>query len=145
MSVASDIKDAIKTHLTDLVTANTLGEVQVDDFRKAIFERDFSAYPAAVLTSPATTGAYLDSGNNTRTYMYEVIVIQKIENIASADDIETLAETILDVFDNDQLLGGAALGGVIPSSTRPEPALLRGNSIIYFGVLLQAKAIKQLD
>lgn len=144
MSLSSDIKTQIKAVLDALKTATTLGEVQVDDFKVGIFDRDFSAYPAVVLTSPATNGEVADNRDNFRTYIYEVVVFQKRENISSATSIETLQEAILDAFDNNIALSGTALGGVIPSSSRPEPATIRGHDMIVFSVIVQAKGIKQL-
>lgn len=142
--ISATIKAALKTKLDALVSAGTLGEVQEDDLRKSIFERDFGAYPAAVLTSPATDSEALDNRDNMRSYFYEVVVFQKADNITSATAIEELIETLLDKFDNDPGLAGTAVGGVFPSTSRPEPALIHGNQLIVFSILIKARGVKQL-
>lgn len=142
--IITDIKNAIKTKLDALVTAGTLGEVQEDDFSQGIFSRDFAKFPAAVLTSPAMTGIALTNRSNERTYTFNVVIIQKGENIASATDIETLMESIVDAFDNDPTLGGKADGGVEPSASQPEAVAMVGKTYIAFVITIKANAVKDL-
>jgi hypothetical protein len=140
-SKSSEIKTKIKTLLDALVTAGTLGEVVEDDFRESnLFDRDLSAFPAAILTSPSISGDYLTSNENMRTYTFEIVVLQKGENIASASEIEDLAEALMDKFDNDPTLGGKADGAVEPSATNPAPVTVRGKTLIVFSITLKAKA-----
>lgn len=144
MTLVSDIKSQIKALLDTLVTAGTLSEVQVDDFKVGIFDRDYGAYPVAILTTPAIEGGYLTNRQNERTHTFQIIVIQKAENAMDATDIETLIEAILDKFDNDPTLGGKADGGVEPSSSAPEAVVSRGKTYIAFAITLKTKATKDL-
>lgn len=146
MALVTDIKNKIKTFLDELVTAGTLGEVQMDDFKiSPVWERDFAKYPAAILTMPAIEGGYFTNRQNERVHTFEIVIVSKGENIASATDIETLAEAILDKFDNQPTLAGKADGGVEPSTTPAEPITSRGKSLIIFSVIIKAKAIKDLS
>lgn len=146
MMSASTIKSKIKTALDDLKALETLGEVIEDDFKISnLFDRDFSAYPAAVLTSPSIEGDYLTNRENLRTYNFEIVVLSKGEDIDAAGQIEDLAEAILNKFDNLPTLSGEADGGVEPASTAPAPVTVRGKTFIVFSIILKVKASKLLS
>jgi hypothetical protein len=143
MSLVSDIKNQIKAHLDSLKTAGVLGDVIVHDYKLSIFDYDFAAYPAAVLTTPSIEGEYFTSGENLRTHSFEIVVISKGENVASITEIEDLAERILDEFDKDDTLAGTAIQ-VEPATTTPEAVTSRGKTYIVFSVIIRAKGIKSI-
>ena len=127
--LVTDIKNKIKEKIEALVPA-TLGEVQVDDFKLMPWERDFAKYPAAVVSTPVITSDYLTNRANIRTHTFTIIVMMKAEDVTSANDVETLIETILNAFDNDPTLGGTADGAVEPSASQPEAIVSRGKNLI---------------
>lgn len=140
-SALSEIKTAIKAKLDELVTAGTLAEVQEDDFKVGILERDIGAYPCAIITTPAIESGAETNRDNTRIYTYEIVVVQKQELVSTATDIEDLAEAVLNKFDNDPTLGGKADAGVEPAASSPQAAIARGKGVIYFSVILRAKKV----
>lgn len=145
-AISSDIKHRIKADMEELITANILGSVIVDDFKVSpIFDRDIPAYPCAIVTGPSIEGDPFTNRDNIRTHTFAVVIIAKMEAITADDTVETLAEAILDKFDNDATLGGYANAGLEPASTTPEPITIRTQSYIYFTVVLKAKAIKSLN
>ncbi len=137
MPIAS-IKAQIKANLDALVPA-TLGEVQEDDFKTSIFDRDFGKFPVAILTTPEVAGDYLTNRENMRMYHFNIIVVQKQENVSGVADIETLIELLLNKFDNDPTLAGAASGGVEPSSSVPEAIMSRGKTYIAFAISIKIR------
>lgn len=140
----TDIKTKIKAKL-DALVGTSLGEVFVDDFKQSsIFDRDYGAYPVAVVTSPSLENAAETNRDNLRRHIFNILIICKGEDISSAYDIENLMETILDAFDNDPTLTGTADGGVEPSISTPEPVVSGDKSYIAFVVTVRAKAIKSL-
>lgn len=141
MSSLSEIKTAIKAKLDELKTAGTLADVQEDDFKVGILERDIMAYPCAILTTPTIESSAETNRDNTRIYTYEIVVVQKQELINAATDIEDLAEAILNKFDNDPTLGGKADAGVEPATSSPQAAISRGKGVIFFSVILRVKKI----
>ena len=143
--IITDLKNQIKTKLNALVTAGTIGEVQMDDFKQSIFSRNFAKFPAVILTSPSVSGVALTNGQNERTHVFNMIVILKGENITSATDVENLMENMMNAFDNDQTLGGKADGGVEPSASAPEPVTDGTRSYVVFGITLKASATKDLS
>lgn len=144
MSKASDIKAAIKKNLDDLRIAEILGDVQVDDLRESIFDRDVEAEPCAVVGPPSIEGALFTNRQNLRTYTFTIVVFQKKENLVNETDIEDLMEAIIDKFENDPTLQGTAEGQIEPAVSMPEPATIRGKAFIYFTILIKAKAVVDL-
>jgi len=144
MSVMGDIKTKIKERLQLLVDAGILGEIQVDDAASDIFERDIGKWPCAILATPSTQSDYFQNTQNTRTHVFEVIVVQKQENISSQDAIENLIEAILDKFDTVPNLSGAATGGVEPASSPVEKIPAKGGTYITFAITLKCRVIKDL-
>lgn len=142
---SSAIKAEIKAKLLELKNAGTLGDVVVDDFKKGVFDRDYSSYPTAVLMTPSISGEVFTNVQNLRTYAYEIIVISKGEDIKEQDEIEELAETLMDVFDNMPSMEGVADGGLEPSTSPAEAIPSRSGTYIVFSVILKAKAVKDLD
>lgn len=141
-SLETTIKNAIKTNLDALVIANTLKEAQVDDFKVSnIFDRDIAQFPAAILMTPSMESDILTNKENTRTFIFEIVIIEKGENVTSATQIEDLRDAISNKFDDDPTLGGAASGGVEPALSPAQTITDRSRSFIVFSMILRAKAI----
>ena len=146
MSLLTDVKNQIKTYLEEMQRAEVLKEVQVDDFRgESIFDRDITAYPCAILTTAEIDNAVETNRDNIRTYSFDVVFIQKSDNIKDPTEIEDLIETILDKFDNKPTLAGKANAGLQPATSRPAAVKSRGNDLIFFVVTLRARVIKELS
>jgi len=143
------IKTNIKATLDELKREQVLREVQVDDFKKSIFNRNFAAYPAAILTTPTIESSAATNVQNMRVYTFEIPVIVKAEEVTGAGQIEDLIEAILNKFDNDPTLKGdgttgSADGGVEPSTSSPEAVTSGGNDYIAFSIILRCRAIRDL-
>ena len=142
MSLITDLKNKIKDHLDALKTATTLGTVIVDDFKTppgGLF-KNIANYPAAILGTPAIESDYETNRDNLRTHVFEILVVQKAENVASATAIEDLIETVLNRFDDDPTLGSKAVGGVL-AATAAEQVTTADGSFIYFVVTIRARGI----
>lgn len=144
-STSSLIKNRIETLLNVLKVAGTLGEVRKEDLKTPFTVLDVSAFPVAIVTPPAIEADFFTNRQNERSYIFQVHVIQKAENIASATDIEDLAESIMDAIDNDPTLGNTSDAGVQPTISQPEPVTSGDSSFIAFTVTIKAKAIKTLN
>lgn len=144
MAHVTDIKNQISTYLGDLVTAGTLGEKIVDDYKVGILQRDFSAYPVAILTTPSIDSMIESSNGNMRTYTFEILVISLGENITSSADIETLQEAVLDKFDANPTLNNTAHRSEANVSVPAALASAGGKTFVAFSVTLKAEKIKEL-
>lgn len=145
MSQATDIKKQIRLVLEELVREQTLRDVQVDDFKDDPFARDFTAFPTAILMTPSIQGSVETNRDNIRAYSYDVIIVEKAENVTNSDQIEELAEKVLDAFDNCGRLGGYANAGLEPSATSPEAiSVSTGRTYIGFIIKIVARALVTL-
>ena len=144
-SLGTVIKGKIKDKLDALVTSGVLKCVIVDDLKKnPSLDRDIPSFPAAVIVSPSSNGNMSTNRSNLRTYTFGITIVQKAENIESSDDIEYLSDQILDAFDNDPTLSGAAVGGLEPSNSEPTAITSQDKSYIVFTITLKAHADKTL-
>ncbi len=144
-NLVTNIKNAIKSKLDALVVDNVIAEIQEDDLTiSPIYDRDFASFPAAVLTLPSIENDVITNRDNLRTHTFDIVVVQKAENITSVTQIEDLMENIINKFDNDPTLGGAANGGLEPASSTPTPVVSKDKTYIIFVVTLKAKATKDL-
>ena len=143
-AISTTIKNAVKAKLETLVP-NTLGQVIVDDFKQADFSyKDIGTYPAAIVSSPAIDASVETNRDNLRTHTFMIGIVQKGENVTSANDIEELMEAIMNVFDEDPTLGGSANGGCDPSSSTPEAISSVDGSFVVFTITVKARAIKSI-
>jgi hypothetical protein len=138
MSAAS-IKNAIKTNLDALVTAEVLAGATITDIRRNPLAADIPSFPHAFLMPPSIESEVEDNRTNIRTYSYDIMVLWNAENITDATTVEAALEDILDKFDNDPTLGGTCLAGVLPVSSAPQPLQHGGKDLIMAVVQIQAK------
>lgn len=143
-AIISSVKSKIKDKLDALKTAGTLGQVIVDDLKVDPFTKDIGAYPVAILGTGSIANEYLTNRENLRVMTYEILVIQKAENISAVDNIEELMEAIINSFDNDPTLGGVADGAVDPSTSEPAAIGASDQTFIVFTINIRAKATKEL-
>lgn len=135
----STIKANIKSNLDDLVTDETLRGATTSDIRKNPLAADIAGYPHAFLMPPAVESEVNDNRSMIRSYTFDIMVLFNAENLSSTTEVEETIEGILDKFDNDPTLGGAALGGVLPVSSAPEPFQHNGKDMIMAVVQITAK------
>jgi len=141
---AITIKQAIKTDLDALVTDGTLAAADISDLKKDPLGADIPGFPYAILMPPSIESSALDNRSLARSYVYEIMIVWKAENIEDATTVENDLEAILGKFDNDPTLGGTALGGILPVSLSPQPIQHAGRDLIMAIVQIKAKDFVQL-
>lgn len=134
------IKNNIKTNLDELVTSGVLGSAIITDIKRDPLAADFPIFPCAILMPPALESAVLDNRSVLRTYIFDIMIIVNAENLASTTELEEMIEDVVDKFDNDPTLGGAARGGVLPVTSSPQPFQHNGKDLIMVVIQIQAKA-----
>ncbi len=139
-----NIKTKIKAHLEALRVAGTILSWQALNYQQEILNLNISKFPAAVLLPCTESGVEETNRDNLRTYTYDIVILQKGENVRTDTDIETLCEAILDRFDNDPTLGGAANGGVPPTSSETVVIGSGDQTYVVFSVTVKARALVTL-
>lgn len=103
------IQAAIKTKLETLKPA-ILKEVYASKINP--LEKEFADFPVAELIESGSEADYLSTKENMRVYPFEVYIYQEIEKVGGSDEaygiLRSTIDTVLDLFDNDQGLGGSA-------------------------------------
>lgn len=149
MATIKDVKQAIKDKLDALVTSNDLGSVMEDDFRVGLHDRikksSAGDYPLAILSVPAIDSEAVTSQQNNRTLTYVVSILMQASDITNEDDVEVLAETILNKFDNDPTLSGNAEGGLQPATSVAEAVTAIDRKFVTFDITLKASTRVNLD
>lgn len=139
------IKEAIKTNLDELVTATTLAGATITDLKKDPLEVQLKNYPHAFLMPPSLESDALDNRSNVRAYVFDIMVLYKVANLASTTALEESIEAIINKFDNDPTLSGTALGGIQPVSSAPQPFQHKNQEMIMVVFQIKAKEFVTLS
>ena len=144
MGNVANIKTQLKNHLDALVTVKTLGGYQMLKYPKDVLTLDIGKWPAAIVLPSTEVGQATTNRENLRTYTYDIVILQKGENVADDGSIEGLCEAILDEFDNDPTFNGAANGGVLPTSSQAVATGTPDQTYVLFVITIQARALVEL-
>jgi hypothetical protein len=140
---ATTLKRKVEEKLRSL-TPTTLRAVISDDFRTDPTQKDIDGYPVAIVSSPGIENETLDNRNNIRTYTFDITILAKADD-TTAEDIEELAETIINAFDADPTLGNTADGGVEPSTGTPAPITDGSRNLIAIPLTVRARATRTIN
>lgn len=141
MSTAGNIKNRIYDLLVTL-KPSILAEVEITDIRKDPLDGDIVGFPHAFVYPPSLeTADWIDNKTSRRDYIFAIMVIMRSENINSTSDVEDLMESIMNTIENDITLGGTAVAGIQPMTSRPEAFKHGDKSFIVFDVIIRARAI----
>ena len=141
----AQIKEQIRLKLERLQREEVLRHVYVDDYKKEILDRDYPAFPTAILRSAGFQNEAFVNTGNMRTYSFDIVVLLKGDDVNDATSIEELRATITDRFDSDPTLGDTCEGGASPiSSEIGTVGSIGGKSLIAFTLTIEGKATKDL-
>lgn len=144
MSNLSDIKTYIVTMLETL-KPDYLAEVETTDIRRDVLDGDIVGFPHAFVYPPSLeTSDWVDNRTSRRDYVFAIMVVMKSENITSTSDVENLMETIMNLIENNRTLGGYAVGGMFPVTSRPEAFRHGEKSFVVFDIIIRARALNVL-
>ena len=144
MSLSTDIKTQIQALLEELVPG-TLGQVLVDSFQPDIDKYDIGKFPAAILATPSVPVSTRETNReNERIYQYEVFIIMNGNDVDNATAAETLMDALLDKFDGNSTLSGAAIS-VNPATIPQAPVPTPDRSRIFFSMFLNVRALADAD
>jgi hypothetical protein len=136
---ATQIKDNIFAKLTDLQGQGIIRFAVVDDIKSSpIIDKDIPDFPAVILSTGSTDSVVGTNRDNIRTYTFTLLVVMRGDDVGSSNDVETLCEQILQVFDNDPTLGGFADAGLEPATSTPDSINSQDKTYVTFTVEIKA-------
>jgi hypothetical protein len=144
MSIVS-IHSAIKNKLESLV-GDTLKEVI--GYKINPLEFEFKDYPVVELIESGNESDYLSTKENMRVYPFEIYIYQEVEAAGGMKEayekLREVVDIILDIFDNDQDLGGVA-DWVEPAISGFSDFVKRNKTIAVAIVTLKVHKVKTLN
>lgn len=150
MSTINNAKQKIYDKLSTLVvwpitTKLQLGSLTLADIKKDPLDTDIQRYPAAFIMPPAIqTVEWIDNRTVMRELTFTVMVIQKMDNINTASEVEDLMQAMMDLIDNSITFDNVAQAGVFPTASFPEPFIHNGRSLVVFDIIIKARVLQTL-
>lgn len=141
---ASAIKAQILVNLNALATAGILGAVIEQDITADVMKLNFSGFPCAVLGSSSLQAAWEYQQANKRTYQYDLLIVQLVDNLPSPTYMEDLRDAIATQFDNNVTLNGTAVLGVQAVFSPKIQTSEQGKKYVTFFVTLKCITLANL-
>ncbi len=143
---ANLIKAQILANLNALILLGVLAAVIEQDINTNILDAELPGYPCAILGVSAMDATWEYQQANKRTYTYDILVIQRKENLVNPSDMEDIRDAIALQFDNNFTLAGAApLGVSAVMSPRMPIAGKEGKSYVVFNATIKATTLAALQ
>jgi hypothetical protein len=144
-SLAQNIKKEIVLNLNALVQAGVLNSViELDLGKDPLTIEPQGGYPFALVGMPVVTADYEDQATNRRTYRFDVLIVTSYEALADQNEgLEFIMDSVLNQFDNNFTLAGAAVATVLPVEVLAMPVSTGTKSLICFLATIKAQALFQ--
>jgi hypothetical protein len=142
-SIAQNIKKQIVLNFNALLQAGVLNSVLELDYGKDPLTIDApSGYPFGLVGMPTVTADYEDQATNRRNYRFDCLVVTDYESLADqSEGVEGIMDAILNQFDNNFTLAGAATATVLPVEVIAMPVSTATKSLVCFLVTVRAQAL----
>jgi hypothetical protein len=142
-SIAQNIKKEIVLNLNALVEQGVINSVMELDYGKdPITIEPSGGYPFALVGMPTVASDFEDSATNKRTYRFDTLIVTSYENLADqSEGVEGILDAILNQFDNNFTLAGAANASVLPVEVLTMPVSTASKSLVCFLVTIRAQAL----
>lgn len=137
------IKEQILVNLQALKTAGNINSIaSVDKSVNPLDTVPDNGYPLAIVAMPKITADYEDQATNKRTYTFNILFVLEPATLTNADtDVEHLIDAVLNQFDNNFTLAGAAVGSVLPIEIVGEPVSTGAKELLCFVATIRAQAL----
>lgn len=138
------IKAQIKANLDALVTAGTLGFIVEKDINVNVLDDDMPGFPCAILGTSDMQSIWEYQQANKRTYTFDVLIVQLVDNLTSMGYMEDLRDAIALQFDNAVTLAGVAPLGVAAVISPKMTYSSKGRNFVLFNVTIKATTLAAL-
>ena len=143
MTISQNLKNQIIANLEALVASGILGAFISQDTGKDPLTIDPEAFPFAIVSMPQVAAAFEDTANNLRTYRWDILFMQKVDNLVDGQ-VEELIDRVINQFDDNFTLAGVAQGSVLPAEVLSWPSSSGDKAFSCFVVTLKARALYTL-
>jgi len=143
MTLGQAIKQQIVINLQALKEAGVINSVLELDYGKdpLTIEPD-TGYPFALVGMPTVMSDYEDQATNKRTYRFDTLILVSYEYLADqSEGVEGILDAILNQFDNNFTLAGAAAATVLPVEVLTMPVSTASKSLVAFLVTVKAQTL----
>jgi len=143
MTLGQAIKQQIIINLQTLKTAGVISSILELDYGKdpLTIEPD-AGYPFALVGMPVVTSDYNDQATNVRTYRFDTLIVTSYESLTdTSEGVEGILDAILNQFDNNFTLAGAAVATVLPVEVLTMPVSTGTKSLVCFLVTIKAQTL----
>ena len=94
---------------------------------------------------PTVTAEYEDQATNRRNYRFDVLIAASYESLADQNEgVEAIIDAVLNQFDNNFTLAGAAQASVLPVEVIAMPVSTATKSLVCFIATIRAQALFQI-
>jgi len=142
-SIAQNIKREIVLNLNALVKAGVLNSVLEIDYGKDPLTIDApNGYPFALVGMPVINSDYEDQATNRRTYRFDVLILASYQYLQDQNEgVEFIIDAVLNQFDNNFTLAGAAVASVLPVEILTVPVSTADKSLVALVCTIKAQAL----
>jgi hypothetical protein len=143
LSLGQAIKTQIVVNLQALQTAGVINSVLELDYGKDPLTIDpVAGYPFALVGMPTVMSDYQDQATNQRTYRFDTLIVTSYEALADQSaGVEGILDAILNQFDNNFTLAGAAVATVLPVEVLTMPVSTADKSLVCFLITIKAQTL----
>jgi hypothetical protein len=145
-SISQNIKKEIVLNLNALAQAGVINSVvELDTGKDPLTIDPQAGYPFALVGMPVITADYEDSATNKRTYRFDVLIATSYEYLADQNEgVESILDAVLNQFDNNFTLSGAAIATVLPVEVLTIPVSTAMKSLVCFMLTLKVQTLFQI-
>jgi hypothetical protein len=141
--LASTIKTQILVNLQALKDAGAINSfLSLDASPNPLTMEPTGGYPFAIVGMPRIAADFEDQATNLRTYRFDILFVLDPATLSNPDtDVEDLIDAVLNQFDSNFTLAGAAEAAVLPAKIEGMPVATADKTLLCLVVTLECRAL----
>jgi hypothetical protein len=141
--LAKPIKQQILVNLQALIAAGAINSFYaIDQNPNPLSMSPTGAYPFAIVGMPRIAADFEDQANNLRTYRFDVLFVLDPSALKNPDtDVEDLIDAVLNQFDSNFTLAGAAVDAILPVEIEGGPVSTGDKTLLCFVATIKARTL----
>lgn len=142
-NLAQTIKQQILVQLQALKADGQIKSIaEIDNNADPFKIEPSNGYPLAIVAMPRVSADMEDNRNNLRTYRFDMLFVINPEDLRdTAEGAEIILDAILDKFDSNFTLDGAADAAMLPIEVESAPVSTGDKTYLCFFATLKARTL----